>query len=476
MPNDVFISYCHKDNLRVALPSSSSGDSDRWVGVFESRLREYLAQLLQREVRVWRDLKLRNNDELSDEIRRELRDSAVLVPLVSPSFASSNWCPDEVQLFLDILSDRGAADRAASWIHPAVKLPVSSLEDLPPVVSGKLGIHFYQKDDESDHILQWDPTNPSDSTKFLEAIYALSDDIRAVIQQSQVPPTGPRIFLGRSDRTAQLPRVRKELIKLGYRLSEDEGAVFPDNEPAFRQVHATLLGQCELVVLLPGRQLLGTPGGLQVERLQWEIIRERLGDTMKCLAWVDDKRSPASDEQEEWIEQIGKTAGVELIRCPFQQFLADLEGMLKRLKPPVPPDSPRWPTLAVDCHDSDVGHPLLNAGLAALRSASQCRVEEVLQPGIDSGSLRERRRNFAGCADAMLLFSARGSAAWLQARYDETLKIRPDFAAGLQFALAPEGAEDKRMIFRPEPANFIMADDLNALRNLAIRLMGGGAS
>lgn len=474
MPNDVFISYSHKDNLPLAVRQRPE-DPEKWVDWFHVRLQTYLAQLLQRDVKVWRDRRLRNEGELDDEIRNAVESSKVLVPLVSPCFAGSGWCSDEFQIFLDHLCDIGEEKRAASLIHPAVKLPTPEYE-LPSLLTNKLGVPFFHKDEVSERVQQWDPTNPAHAPLFAEALYGLCEDIRGALEKGLVPVEGRKVYLAHSDREGQLPRMRRELMKLDYQIVEKEHGAVALNEPALKQALTEMLDQSEVVVMLPGRRPM-VKAGVDVERVEWEAIRPRLEQKrLKCLAWVDDRRTSVDAAQEAWIESIGQVAGVELLRCPFHQFLVDLEGLMKGLVPVEAPTAPALPLLVIDHHDSDAGHPLLMAGLAVLQAVGRCTLEVAWTAGLDPGALRRRRADLAERAQAMVLFSARGKAPWLKARYDEIIKHRPGFGPSLHYCLAPEGAEEKRMFFTPEHANFLQADRFDELQALATAVTEGRAA
>ena len=92
-PNDFFISYCHKDDQPF-------GDgAKRWVSDFYRDLRTRTENYLGRAVTAWWDAKLSGADVFSDEIEGQLRASAVLVSVLSPSYLASEWCRREVDVF-----------------------------------------------------------------------------------------------------------------------------------------------------------------------------------------------------------------------------------------------------------------------------------------------------------------------------------------------------------------------------------------
>ena len=133
--NDVFISYCHDDNI------SLSEDRRGWITDFGDRLRVRLRQLLGHPVEVWRDEKLGGDHVLDDELRSQVEDTAVFLAVVSPSYLNSRYCTDEREWFLDKV---GAELRVGSRTRGirVVKTPTSGGSHRA-VFKGALGFEFY---------------------------------------------------------------------------------------------------------------------------------------------------------------------------------------------------------------------------------------------------------------------------------------------------------------------------------------------
>lgn len=87
---DVFLSYARADDL-----------ADEWIRRFEERLRNYLLQL-QPEIAIFKDTRaLDVNQRFDAVIRDALRQSAVLLPVISPAFQRSAYCRQEVHGFVE---------------------------------------------------------------------------------------------------------------------------------------------------------------------------------------------------------------------------------------------------------------------------------------------------------------------------------------------------------------------------------------
>src|SRR6185503_2661435 len=157
--NDIFISFAHIDN--------SAG----WVETFHTRLRDRLAQIGVR-VGIWRDSKLRGTDLFSDEIFKQLRDSALLISIVSPTAVSSNWCQDERQKFEQVAALNGGL-RVENTLRAikVVKTPLN--HDEHRALFNTLGFEFYARNEQTQHFREFDPA----SLEFRAQLDALAQDI-----------------------------------------------------------------------------------------------------------------------------------------------------------------------------------------------------------------------------------------------------------------------------------------------------------
>jgi len=100
---DIFISYCHTDN------EDPLGEG--WVAPFHCILRLRLIQILdarvtEEEPSIWRNNRLQRSDEFADVLPEELRQVALVVSVLSPSYVKSDWCTREIDAFC-----RAAAER-----------------------------------------------------------------------------------------------------------------------------------------------------------------------------------------------------------------------------------------------------------------------------------------------------------------------------------------------------------------------------
>ena len=81
---DIFISYTHKDNL------SLTDEELGWVDRFHRAIQVRLTQLLGRESAVFYDTAVMSgSDRLTPKIESEVRDTKILISIVSPGCTRS---------------------------------------------------------------------------------------------------------------------------------------------------------------------------------------------------------------------------------------------------------------------------------------------------------------------------------------------------------------------------------------------------
>jgi len=101
----VFISYARADNL--GLDDSTPG----WVTDFVEKLqRAVKRQVGGGEINFWMDHRLDLQRRVDDELRHHLRESDILLVVMSPRYLESLWCTQEIDTFMQELRG-GAGDR-----------------------------------------------------------------------------------------------------------------------------------------------------------------------------------------------------------------------------------------------------------------------------------------------------------------------------------------------------------------------------
>jgi hypothetical protein len=138
--HDVFVSYAHLDNQK------DRKGADGWTSSLVNALRVKLSEILgSGEVDVWMDQRMRGNDPLDEGIMEEVRDSATLLVIKSPSYTESHWCRFEFEVFLAEASHKISDSRR---IFVVERLPIAA-EKVPAGLQNLAGYRFYQHDEHA---------------------------------------------------------------------------------------------------------------------------------------------------------------------------------------------------------------------------------------------------------------------------------------------------------------------------------------
>lgn len=158
---DLFISYAREDNV------------DEWVERFQAHLSGEVARLLGRpfsEKTVFLDkIRLEVGQSYPEILDTAARESAVLVALISPSYATSNWCSRERDAFRDRLAPgvSYAESLAACRIRPTPPLP----QTLAQAQQADFVVPGFQE--------PW----PTGSGKWIEAVNRLAVQVSHMLQK-----------------------------------------------------------------------------------------------------------------------------------------------------------------------------------------------------------------------------------------------------------------------------------------------------
>src|SRR5262245_4630654 len=96
---DVFISYAHFDN-------EADTQDIRWVSRFQVDLRKALCQRLGVEPEIFFDTRALQAHHELDVLVPIVRESAIFVPILSPSYVKREWTLKELEAFESTKSER----------------------------------------------------------------------------------------------------------------------------------------------------------------------------------------------------------------------------------------------------------------------------------------------------------------------------------------------------------------------------------
>ncbi len=346
---DIFISYAHIDN--VALKEGENG----WVTDFHRALEIRLAQLLGARPRIWRDPKLKGNDSFSDEILRQLPNTAAMVSIFSPVYIKSVWCTKEIRGFYETAAKGiGIKINNKSRIFKVVKTAVPHGE-YPPEAADTLGYEFFVSDPYTHRVKE---LNQGCGGELEQLYWAKLDDIAHDIRDllvklkhtAETIGSRPRdrelrgqltVYLAEtgSDLKTQRDTIQRELLEFGYGVLPDSH--LPVVEPEFSRSVNSFLDRCQLAIHLVGGSYGPVPEGSQqsVVPLQNELAAQKSSNSkLQRLVWImPGKNTTGDDERQDlFLHRLRTDAraqyGADVVETSIESFKHTIHDKLKSMK------------------------------------------------------------------------------------------------------------------------------------------------
>jgi hypothetical protein len=415
--HDAFISYAHLDD--EPMPPAAAG----WVTTLVGGLRKLVQRKVgSRDVDIWMDPRLAGNEPLTGQLMEAVDGSAIILIVMSPSYAVSDWCRRERTRFLEVARNT-VADGRVFVAHfdrvPAATMP-AELRDL-------LGYRFWETNENPDTTRQFGmPALRLDDTQYFQVLSDLGNELSVKIAKmataasSPAPakssPIAPRpVFV--AEVTEDLDAKRDELIRA---LAQAGAAVRPtrifprDSVAAFTDAaRADLNGAALFVQLLsgvPGRRPDDLPQGFPA--LQCELATAA---GVPVLQWRP--RDLVCSE----VAHEGQRAlleGETVQASGFEDFMQAVIGRLTA--PPTPPPAARVSGFVFVSRDAldrklgdDVGTELAKEGL------------DVSFPSANSspeGARLDLEGNLRDC-DGVVIVYGETSALWARQQVRQARKI-----------------------------------------------------
>ena len=471
----LFISYAHIDN--VPLAETQQG----WITRFHNTLSAMLNMRLGRKAEIWRDSKLNGNDIFADEIIQQFPKTELLVSVVTPRYAESEWCTREVKEFCKCAeSTGGLVVDNKSRVLKVIKLPVEDEGPLPPVMKSALGYPFYEFD-EQQVPLELDPAYGEEFTrKYNLKLAKLAYDVAGLIKKIESPtPTAskasevasavatskPAIYLAECsfDRRSAREALESELKLHGYPVFPD--IQLPKGEEEYIAAVKGFLDRCELSIHLVGAKYGVVPDGpseKSVTILQNELAIEkhRKSGLRRIISLPEGTRSESAAQQE-FIDRLLKDAelqaGADLMTGDIEDLKGVMHAALKKMEKSEPPPADRQGTrliyLICDERDRQATIPLRK-----FLKGRGCEVQIPLFEG-DAATVRQNNQDLLGECDAVILFYGNGDEAWKRSIGSELKKAGAYRAAKPLLAsyiyLAEPATESKKELIELEEPNLI---------------------
>jgi hypothetical protein len=333
-PHDVFLSYTHTDDQLDA--------GRRWVSQFMLDLRARLEIVSGHAIDIWRDEeKLGAADRFNESIARAVRESAVLLAVLSPSYFNSEYCARERLEFRRHAESEGKSNVCdKSRIVKVAKFRVD-LERYPPDLRELLEYGFYVQTPGSSACKEF---HLSDDPLVRARYHTKVDDVAQEIAlllaglEPNHQPTASRgaIYLAEttSDLEQQRDDLRRHLTQLGYRvLPEQELRLLAAKD--LRPLVADALQRCRLAIHPIGAYYGIVPEGADgksLVRIQLELSGgDRRNGDLSRLIWVPEHLEPAEDAQRAFLATIRTEyagRGFELLERPYGMLATRLKDQL----------------------------------------------------------------------------------------------------------------------------------------------------
>lgn len=439
--NDIFISFAHIDNL------------DGWVEQFQKRLTNRLAQI-DAAVTIWRDSKLRGTDDFSEDISEQLKNSAILVSIVSPSSIRSRWCQDERQKFEQFAALNGGF-RVGKTLR-AVKVVKTPLDHDAhrELFKDTLGFEFYEREAQTSRIQEFDLTSP----EFRAKLDDLAQDIKQALNAvgSLGTPGSEKLNVYVAPTSTDLDESRQTIVRQiedwGYNVLP--AGPLPLDSSSFHSMANAALEKSVLSVHMVSSQrgLIPEDEDKSIVALQYELAQARLMDR---ILWVMPGSKPNPNVLSS-IEQ-GSQKGVERVEDRTLEYLKEVIGArLNRLRKEAPllqESSDKIVYLV--CHPSD--NPFAEDGLGParlleLKSYLDSKGMIVWLPPVNVTEEKQRRKDHRATlnvSDAVVIYWGKADEVWFRENLRELITARARrssrrrLAEAIYFSAPPLGAKSQ---------------------------------
>ncbi len=436
---NLFISYAHIDN--VPLSEQQQG----WITRFHNTLSAMLNMRLGHKADIWRDSKLNGNDIFADEIVQQFPKTELLISVVTPRYAESEWCTREVVEFCKCAESTGGlvVDNKCRVLK-VIKLPVDDEGPLPAVMREALGYPFYEFD-EQQVPLELDPAYGEEfRRKYNLKLAKLAYDIAGLIKKIEAPAVAvsrsspapaaatatskPAIYLAECsfDRRSSREALESELRLHGYPVLPD--IQLPKSEEEYIAAVQSFLDRCDLSIHLIGAKYGVVPDGpseKSVTILQNELAIERhkRGGLRRIISLPEGTKSEFAAQQE-FIERLLKDAELQLGADLVTGDIEDLKGVVhatleKMQKPePIPVKRQGSRLIYLLCDERD------RSATIPLRKFLKGRGWDVQIPLFegDAATVRQNQQDLLAECDAVILFYGAGDEAWKRSIVSELKK------------------------------------------------------
>ena len=437
--DDVFISYRHLDN------ELADAQGKGWIDNFHDRFESVLGEALGYEPLIWRDPRLPGNAYFADVLEERIRNTAVMISILSPGYLQSDWCLGELREFCRLVNQTGGlviGDKMR--IFKVVKTHIER-DKHPPEFQKQLGYEFYEIDKMTQRPVAFGQGLGKDrDQRYWGKLDDLAWDVKQVLSiinpRYKTPAEGSvfsraqgTVYLAQTTRdlNGERDQIKRELLNRGYDVLPEKE--LPLISPSYEDAVRECVARAKLSVHLIGGSYGIVPeraGSSSIVRLQIEIAGERSRDeAFSRLLWMPAGLTPEEEVQTKFIEHLQTDAamqkGAELLQTPLEELKNVIQLRLtsngNKTKTATPDESPAKVYLIFDKRDLE--------GIAALNDYLSLEKQfQVLLPLIDDDGVDEsagpeiHKENLEQC-DAVLIYYGNANQVWFDFKRRDLQKM-----------------------------------------------------
>jgi hypothetical protein len=323
MEQDIIINYAEKDN-------QPENGKNGWINDFARFLEIMLTQVLGKKPKI----SLKSED--SSLSAKELKNSGILISILSPHFINSGRCKEAIDEFSE-----SHKSSSANRLFKVLKTNVE-YEDQPIKLKDGLAYELFDLDyDSGDSVIFDDYFGPAAENVYWMKMVDLAYDVHESLlllketeKQDKVKPLYKRetIFLAETGQDLNVQRnvIRRELQRHGYRVLPDHMLPRDDVKSAEKIINEVLTESIMSVHLI-GNSYGDIPvgGDRSIVDMENRLAAQKVNDNpggrkLQRLIWINPHQETSSDQQKTFIENIQRdfTAleAAEIFQIPLEDF------------------------------------------------------------------------------------------------------------------------------------------------------------
>lgn len=497
MTYDVFISYCHRDNM--VRPKEEHG----WVDLFEQALTHSITEFLGRSPKIFRDDTMPGNTRITPTVYGNLEKSLVLVTILSPNFLTSEWCPKELAFFSRKNMKLLDSD---CQIFPVVKHPVDSV---PKQLEDIKKHEFFSGKGKNLTLFRPDCLGPKAKHEFYKKIDVVAREIAEYIkglpdgrdivsthktESSESANKEPIIYLAEPspDLWDDYEKIRQDLEGRGNEflpLDLTRDTFKPGSKPASADLYKESIQndveKSGIIVNLIGKDHTGFPKSseLSYQQIQMDLsAKHPNGAAVKRLIWIPQDLRDVNPEQEKFIsaikgleknEDIFQNTNEDVFQNTIENFKSSIQEALKPEIHDDPPGSLTWVYVLYEKSDLDASMPveqMLHDKYSIFRTRAY--LERALASKKKVSTYKDHQKWLTQC-DAVLIYWKSAPETWVINNLYELDKIKPkrkrNFRAKAVFCDRGTPAE-KRIDLLPQMSTLLKVKGYDELSKFTSQL------